>query len=71
MSEVNAIDIAKKYADQQGWTWLEPVECKLRKRWFTHATILIRTNAGSRGINIVMTIDAVDGKVIDARMLKR
>lgn len=71
MTEADAIDIAVKHAEQQGWPWLEPVECKRQKRWLSNAVYVIRTNAGKRGANVVLTIDAVDGKVKEARFLSR
>ncbi|MBM3273434.1 hypothetical protein FJY94_09435 [Candidatus Kaiserbacteria bacterium] len=71
MTEADAIDIAAKHAEQQGWPWLEPVECIRRKRWFSNAVYVIRTNADKRGANVVLTVDAVDGEVREAQFLKR
>ena len=71
MTETEAIEIAARHAKQQGWTWLEPVECKLNKRWFSQPVYVIRTNTGNRGCNILMMIDATEGTVTEARFLPR
>jgi hypothetical protein len=71
VTETDAIQIAAKHAEQQGWPWIEPVECKLRRRWFSCAVYVLRTNADKRGANIVMTIDAENGRVLEARILSR
>jgi hypothetical protein len=71
VTEADAINIAAKYAQEQGWPWLEPVVCRRRKRWFSNGVFVIRTNAGMRGGNVVLTIDATDGKVREAQFLRR
>ena len=71
VTEADAIEIAAKHAKQQGWPWLEPIECKRQEPWFANAVFVIRTNADKRGANVVLTIDALDGEVREARFLSR
>ena len=71
MTEQEAIAVAAKYAREQAWTWLEPVECRRKSRWFQKPVFEIRTNASSRGSNIVVTVDAIDGTIVRANFLPR
>jgi hypothetical protein len=71
VTEAEAIEIAFSHAQKQGWTWLQPVHCQLRSRWFGNAVYVIRSSADKRGANVEVTIDAEDGTIKDARFLPR
>jgi hypothetical protein len=71
MTKEQAITISAKYAEQQGWPWLQPIECKRAFPWCFKADYLIRSLADHRGQNVVMTIDAVDGTIKNARFVSR
>ena len=63
LSKQEVIEIAKKVALEQNWSWLEPVSVELSWRSLFHNWD-IRTNADKRGANIYMTIDGRNGKII-------
>lgn len=33
MTEQEAVEIARRVAEQEGWAWVEPAEAILRKSW--------------------------------------
>ncbi len=34
MTEQEAVDIARRVAEQEGWAWVEPTLADLRRPWF-------------------------------------
>ncbi len=71
MSERDAIEIAAEYAQKQGWTWLEPVECRRRFRWFRNLRYVVHTNRAMLGVNVVVEVDAISGAIISAHFRGR
>ena len=58
--------IAREIADENGWTWLEPLA--IVKRTFTW---VVHSNSGMRGCNVRMTFRKRDGKVIASGFRRR
>ncbi len=53
-----AIGIARQYAHERDWIWLEPVEVRRCRGWFVGAPFRnVRTNARSMGCNMSLKID--------------
>ena len=63
LSKQEIIEIAKKAALEQNWTWLEPISAERSWQSFFRNWD-IRTNADKIGTNIYMTIDCRNGKII-------
>ena len=63
LSKQEVIEIARKAASQQNWTWLEPVIAE--RSWLSlFRNWNIRTNANKKGANTYITIDGRNGKII-------
>ncbi|MCI0712828.1 MAG: hypothetical protein L0154_21915 [Chloroflexi bacterium] len=66
MTEQEAIEIARKVAEAEGWYWTEPCETKLYRHWWLLGRLkwCVRSNADYWGANVVVTIDDATGKVL-------
>ena len=89
MTRDEAIAKARAVADEEGWTWREPIHVALETASDPGETILsgllgrlsrrlgrgsgtrggpkvwqVHTNAGSRGVNVVITLDDETGEVL-------
>ena len=73
MTQDQAIAATKKLADEKGWTWLEPVEARLRKRWIFWGPRRwdILSNCRGRGCNVHVVIDDETGAVCEQAYLPR
>ncbi|WP_144979693.1 hypothetical protein [Gimesia aquarii] len=71
MTEQDAIEIASEYAQEQGWTWREPVSCKRHVPWFRTTYYSVYTNSNRRGCNIRISIDEASGTIKSACFLPR
>lgn len=72
MTEQEAIEIAKKVAETEGWGWIEPVSAHCRRRWFFGRRVwFIWSNAGSRGTIVRVKIDDATGKVLQKGYMPR
>jgi len=70
MSEAQIIALARRFAEERGWTWYEPVVVRARQ-WKNLASFQVDTHAGSRGANIRMILAAADGRLLHAAYLPR
>ena len=70
MTEEYILEVARRYADQRGWTWLDPVEIRAVS-WASLPAFQVDTNVGNRGLNISIILDAADGSVMHAGFLPR
>ena len=61
-----ALDIAQRHAAEQGWPWHEPVSVELERPWLRRPRWQIISNAGCRGSNVFVTIDARTGVIRNA-----
>ncbi len=68
ISEAHAVRIARDLAMARGWTWKEPVSVtRVRRFWLLGAPLYrVVTNTEAIGLNIRVTIDALDGRVLHA-----
>jgi hypothetical protein len=66
MTEQEAIEIAKKFAEDQGWDWIEPVRAEYRRPWFGKGGWWnIWDDQLTIGGNSYIKIDDTTGKVIE------
>lgn len=67
MTELQAIEIARRTAEEMGWGWLEPVEATLRRPLLRKRPRLweVTTNVLRKGGNVRMVIDDETGQVIE------
>jgi len=73
ISVENAIECARRCAEERGWAWREPV-LVTRSRTFVFVGRVryeVRTNAEMRGSNARIVVDAEDGSIIEAHWLPR
>ncbi len=66
MNKKDAIEIAKKECDRQGWLWREPVHVQ----WGIFCYKVL-THANARGGNAVIRIRKRDGTVVSSHLLTR
>jgi hypothetical protein len=60
-----ALEIAQAECTKNGWTWNEPVSVHERIK-----KIVVYTNNRDRGNNVVVVLNAFDGNVIAARLIR-
>jgi hypothetical protein len=70
LSEAEVLEIARRYADERGWTWREPVNVR-PVRHEGAAAFRVDTHVGFRGVNARIVVRAADGSVLDAGYLPR
>jgi hypothetical protein len=64
MTREQAIGVARREAERQGWPWLEPVEARLSRRWLIGpAEWEVASNAHSRGMNVRVRIEDGTGRI--------
>jgi hypothetical protein len=73
ISELGAIEIARRVAAEKGWQWRLPVKADRTGPFFFsgRAEWEVRTNANMRGTNVLVVVDAQDGTVLRAAYLPR
>jgi hypothetical protein len=72
MTRAEAIRIARETAASEGWIWREPVSAIRSRRWLIGpATWRVTSNAESRGLNVVVTIEDATGVVRRKSFLPR
>lgn len=71
MTETQAIEIAREYAAAHNWPWEEPIKCGRRRVWFASPCWDVRSNADSRGRNVVIVVDEKSKSVSSGRFLLR
>lgn len=71
MTREEAIAIASRVAETNGWTWLEPVRGILRTPFFRRPRWEILSNFECRGCNVFVSIDDATKSVIRSAFLPR
>ena len=72
MTEADAIERARTYAEQQGWPWRQPVQAACYRRWFIgEMRWRVASNRGLRGGNAYIEIDDRTGEVLKANYIPR
>jgi hypothetical protein len=71
LGEKEAVELAKRAAAQQGWTWIEPARAVLRRRLGEGGTWEIYSNANGRGAIARFLIDAETGAVLHKGYIPR
>lgn len=70
MTEQEAIEIAKKVAEDQGWAWVEPVRAEHGRPWFGKGGWWeIRDNDSTRGRKVYIKIDDLTGAIIEKQLI--
>jgi hypothetical protein len=64
MDHGSALRVARQFAVEKGWHWLEPVSVSKHWRLFRSSVWKVVTNSDKRGCNIQIEIDDRDGAVI-------
>ncbi len=70
LSELEVLAVARRYADERGWTWREPVTVRA-VRHVGAAAYRVDTHIGFLGMNARIVVSAADGSVLDAGYLPR
>jgi hypothetical protein len=65
------LETAKRVAAERSWPWREPVEMRPAISVPGQEVWTIRTNAGSRGSSIRLSIRQADFAILDAAFLPR
>jgi hypothetical protein len=73
ISSEEAVERARRYAEERGWTWREPVRVTRSRSLVVlgRATYEVRSNAESRGSNARVIVAADDGSIVEAHWLPR
>ncbi len=72
ISEEEAVRLAKRLAQQEGWAWVDPANAILRRRWFGRGGRWeIFSNAHALGAKIRVVLDADSGKVLERGYIAR
>ncbi|PWT82228.1 MAG: hypothetical protein C5B58_08575 [Acidobacteria bacterium] len=71
ISEADAVRLARGVAEKEVWTWLEPVEAQLVQAHGGAWQWNVCSNAGRRGVNVRIVMDAVSGDIIAKAFLPR
>jgi hypothetical protein len=73
ISVEEAIERARRCAQERGWVWCEPVRVTQSRAFVLGGRLRyeVRTNAEMRGTNARIVVDAEDGSIIEAHWLPR
>jgi hypothetical protein len=73
ISSEEAIERARRCAEERGWVWREPVIVKRLRAFVLVGRVRyeVRTNAEMRGNNARIVVDAEDGSIAEAHWLPR
>lgn len=72
IDQTHAIEIARKFAEEKGWAFAEPLDVRTRRRWFGDIKHFeIETNAGKLGTKARFVIDAVSGTIMSSGYIRR
>jgi hypothetical protein len=72
ISNDEAISIAKKEADNNNWNWIGTVDVSYKRTFIGKIRqIVVRTNSGAIGCNVIVGINYIDGKIIKSGFLRR
>jgi hypothetical protein len=66
LTEKEALDLAKRVAEAQGWAWVEPARGALYRAWFGEGGRWeVASNARGLGAIARIVLDAETGAVLD------
>jgi len=71
ISRSDAIRLAHDVAETESWTWLEPVTAKLVQAEAGGWQWNVCSNAGCRGTNVRVVINAATGQVLEKAFLPK
>jgi len=72
MTQGEAIELARKLAERNNWTWREPVRAVRSRRWFVGRSIWkVISNADSKGCNVTVEIDDISHETYRAAFSPR
>jgi len=71
MTREEAIEIAKKTAEANGWPWSEPVQAIKRGFFPFKQSWEVLSNADRRGANVLVEIDERSGSIRRSAFLPR
>lgn len=73
LDEGTAIARARAVAAERGWRWEAPIKARRSRTWWPlgRRTWEVRTNAERIGCNVVVVLDAANGRVVRAAWLPR
>jgi hypothetical protein len=72
MTRQEAIEIARRTAEEEGWAWDEPVDATLRRPWFKKGGRWeVYSNVLKMGAKARIVIDDETGKVLDKGYIPR
>jgi hypothetical protein len=73
MTYEEALKSARITAEQHAWPWIEPVAVIKRRKYILFGPLFwhIKTNANSRGSNVVIEVDDMTGKVVVKKYWQR
>lgn len=66
LSKIDAVKIAREKCREEGWQWREPIVVNEGLREYH-----IMTNAGRRGSNVNVRVNAASGEVVFAALAPR
>lgn len=71
MTEQEAIEIARRTAEEEGWAWIEPVDARLIKPWLGKRSRRwkVYSNINTKGPEVRVTIDDETGEVLKKRYI--
>jgi len=72
ISEDEAVRLARKLAEENGWGWLDPPYTTLRRQWFgPGGRWEIFSNAAGKGPKVRVVLDAQSGQIIEKGYIPR
>ena len=72
MTETEAIAIAERIAEDNGWIWVTPVEAMWHPRWFgAGGRWEIYSNADRLGAKVRIVIESPGGRVLEKGYISR
>lgn len=72
MTEAEAVAIAERLAEENGWIWVAPVEAMWHPRWFgAGGRWEIYSNADRLGAKVRVVIESPSGRVLEQGYIPR
>jgi len=73
LDEGTAIARARAVAAERGWRWEAPIKARRSRTWWPlgRRTWVVWSNAGCRGCNVLVELEASTGQVLRAAWLPR
>lgn len=73
MTRDEAITLAERMAEIEGWSWQLPVSATLGRKFLLFGRLCwtVRSNSSCRGSNVLIVIDDASGEVVRKAFLPR